>query len=328
MDGPSAWDRIYTKGMVVEIMKRDYLALSDLTAGEISALIGRSRELKSGKDANSCPLIGKNIGLLFEKPSTRTRVSFEAGIYQLGGNSICLNPAELQLGRGETLADTARTLSRYLSGIMIRTFSHSTLHEFSSHSAIPVINGLSDTHHPCQVLADLMTMEERKGRVKGLRVAFVGDGNNVCNSLIEAASLMEFNLVVACPEGYEPDPEVLESARASAKSEIIILRDPREAAGLADVVYTDVWVSMGQEKQREERKKKFMNYQVNGRLLSCSKKDVTVLHCLPAHRGEEITDEVMDGVHSAVFDQAENRLHTQKALLEMLIPQGKAAGIE
>jgi ornithine carbamoyltransferase len=230
-----------------------------------------------------------------------------------------MNPSELQLGRGETMHDTAKTLSRYLNGLVIRTFSHSILENFSSNSTIPVINGLSDIHHPCQVLADLMTIFENKGRFKGLKIAFIGDGNNVCNSLIEAASLMEFNLIVACPEGFEPDADILENARASAKSEIIILRNPREAAGMADVVYTDVWVSMGEENDSYKKKQKLKDYQINSKLLSCSKKDVIVLHCLPAHRGEEITDEVMDGPHSVVFEQAENRLHTQKALLEILI---------
>lgn len=299
-------------------MKRDLLSLLDLTSGELTQLIKRAIDLKSGKDANSCPLIGKNIGLLFEKPSTRTRVSFEAGIYQLGGNTIYMNPSEIQLGRGETMSDTAKTLSRYLNGIVIRTFAHLTLEYFSSNSTIPVINGLSDKHHPCQILADLMTIFEKKGRIKGLKVAYIGDGNNVCNSLIEAASLMEFNLNIACPEGFEPDAEILENARESAKSEIVILREPKEAAGMADIVYTDVWISMGQEKQAEDKKLKFKDYQVNSNLLSCSKKEVFVLHCLPAHRGEEITDEVMDGPHSVVFDQAENRLYTQKALLEFL----------
>jgi len=300
-------------------MKKDFLALTDVTKDELSALLKRAVDLKSGTDRNSCPLIGKNIGLLFEKPSTRTRVSFEAGVYQLGGNTICMSPAEMQLGRGETMEDTARTLSRYLSGVVIRTFGHATLKQFSANSTIPVINGLSDIHHPCQTLADLMTIYEKKGGFKGLKVAFIGDGNNVCNSLVEAASMMEFDLTIACPEGFEPDAEVLENAKSSAKSEIIVLRDPKEAAGMADVVYTDVWVSMGQEKEAEAKKSKFQSYQINNKLLSCSKKDVTVLHCLPAHRGEEITDEVMDGPHSAVFDQAENRLHTQKALLEILI---------
>ncbi len=300
-------------------MKKDFLKLTDLTRDEITGLLRRAIDLKAGKDASLCPLMGKNIGLFFEKPSTRTRVSFEAGIYQLGGNAICMTPAELQLGRGETMADTARTLSRYLHAIMMRTFSHETIEAFALNSSIPVINGLSDLRHPCQALADAMTLLETKGAVEGLKVAYVGDGNNVCNSLIEAASVLSFNLAIACPEGFEPHTEILEDARAAARSEIVILRDPREAAGMADAVYTDVWVSMGQEDTAEEKKRKFSEYQINARLLSCAKKDVIVLHCLPAHRGEEITDEVMDGPHSAVFDQAENRLHTQKALLELLL---------
>ncbi len=300
-------------------MKRDFLAVSDLTPDEMGRLLQRAGELKAGRGSGQCPLIGKSIGLLFEKPSTRTRISFEVGIYQMGGNSITMNPSEMQLGRGETMPDTARTISRYLDGIMIRTFSHSTLVQFAAAASIPVINGLSDLHHPCQALADLMTMKEKKGKLKGLKVAFVGDGNNVCNSLIEAASLMEFNLVIACPEGFEPGADILEKSRASAKSEIVVLRDPKEAAGMADAVYTDVWVSMGQEGQSDEKKQRLRDYQINNRLLACSKKDVIVLHCLPAHRGEEITDEVMDGPHSVVFDQAENRLHAQKALLEMLL---------
>jgi ornithine carbamoyltransferase len=301
-------------------MKRDFLKLTDLTGDEITGLLRRAIDLKAGKDASLCPLIGKNIGLFFEKPSTRTRVSFEAGIYQLGGNSICMTPAELQLGRGETIADTAKSLSRYLHAIMMRTYSHETLEAFALNSSIPVINGLSDLRHPCQALADAMTLLEKKGTVEGLKVAYVGDGNNVCNSLIEAAAVLGFNLAVACPEGFEPHTEILENARAAARSEIVILRDPREAAGMADAVYTDVWVSMGQEHEAEKKKRRFSEYQINSRLLNCAKKDVIVLHCLPAHRGEEITDEVMDGPHSVVFDQAENRMHTQKALLELLLP--------
>ncbi len=302
-------------------MKRDFLTLWDLSSEEISLLLKRAVELKSGKDENKCPLIGKSIGLLFEKPSTRTRVSFEVGIYQLGGQAIYMSPKDIQLGRGETIRDTAGVLSRYLSAIVIRTFSHNTLMEFASNSSIPVINGLSDLHHPCQALADLMTILEKKGRLKDIRLAYIGDGNNVANSLIEASSRMEINLRIACPEGYEPDPDVLDRARVSAKSEILILRDPREAAGRADVIYTDVWVSMGQEKEAEEKKSKFKGYQLNSKLLSCAKKDAIVLHCMPAHRGEEITDDVMDGPQSAVIDQAENRLHTQKALLEFLLSQ-------
>jgi ornithine carbamoyltransferase len=300
-------------------MKRDFLTIWDLSSGEIEGLLKRAVELKSGKDASACPLLGRSVGLLFEKPSTRTRVSFEAGIYQLGGQPITMNSSDLQLGRGETLSDTARTLSRYLSAVVIRTFAHSTLETFSANASIPVINGLSDMHHPCQIIADLMTILEKREGVKGLKVAFIGDGNNVCNSLIEAASRMEFNLTVASPEGLEPDAGILEKARASAKSEIVVLRDPREAAGMADVIYTDVWVSMGQEKLAGDKKKKLGDYQINSRLLGCAKKEAIVLHCLPAHRGEEITDEVMDGPHSAVFDQAENRLHAQKALLEHLL---------
>lgn len=300
-------------------MKRDFLTLWDLSSDEIGSLLERAAGLKAGKDASGCPLIGRSLGLLFEKPSTRTRVSFEVGMYQLGAHAVTMNPSELQLGRGETLSDTAKTLSRYLSGIVIRTFAHSTLEQFAANSSIPVINGLSDLHHPCQILADMMTIIENKGRLKGLKVAFIGDGNNVCNSMIEAASLMEFNLTVACPEGFEPDAGILEKAKESARSEIIILRDPREAAGMADVVYTDVWVSMGQEEHSTEKRERLRDYQINNRLLTCAKKDAVVLHCLPAHRGEEITDEVMDSPNSAVFDQAENRLHAQKALLEMLI---------
>lgn len=300
-------------------MKKDFLTLADLTTQELSVLLERAMDLKAGRDRNAAPLTGKNIGLLFEKPSTRTRVSFEAGIYQLGGNTISMSRSEMQLGRGETMRDTAMTLSRYLNGIVIRTHSHPSIEQFSRDSAIPVINGLSDIHHPCQALADLMTIYEKKGRIRGLKVAYIGDGNNVCNSLIQGAAMMEFDLSIACPEGFEPHTEILTHAQTAAQSEIIVLRDPKEAAGMADVVYTDVWVSMGQENEAEAKKNKFQSYQINDRLLSCSKKDVMVLHCLPAHRGEEITDEVIDGPHSAVFDQAENRLHTQKALLEMLI---------
>ncbi|MGD0885071.1 MAG: ornithine carbamoyltransferase [Thermodesulfovibrionales bacterium] len=300
-------------------MKRDLLALWDFSSEEIESILRRALELKSGKDRTLCPLSGKSIGLLFEKPSTRTRVSFEAGIYQLGAQAIYLQSDGLQMGRGETIADTAKTLSRYLSGMVIRTYEHVRLEEFAASASVPVINGLSDLHHPCQVFADLMTILEKKGTLKNRRLAFIGDGNNVANSLIEASVRMEMSLVMACPEGYEPHPDILDRAREAAKSDIIILRDPREAAGWADVIYTDVWVSMGQEKEAAERKAKFRSYQVNEALLSCAQKDVIVLHCLPAHRGEEITGAVLDGPHSVVFDQAENRLHSQKALLEYLL---------
>lgn len=300
-------------------MKRDFLTLRDLSSEELSSILDRAIKLKSGEDRSACPLIGRSIGLLFEKSSTRTRVSFETGIYQLGAHAVYMNASELQLGRGESISDTSKALSRYLDAIVIRTYDHSRLEDFASNAAIPVINGLSNLHHPCQVLADLMTILERKGRLKGIHLAYIGDGNNVANSLIEAASRMEINLIMACPEGYEPDPGVLEQARRDAKSEIVILRDPKEAAGMADAVYTDVWVSMGHEEEAEARKKRLRPYQVNEKVLECAKKDVIVLHCLPAHRGEEITDKVIDGPLSVVFDQAENRLHAQKSLLEFLL---------
>ena len=300
-------------------MKRDFLRLRDFSSEEIDHLLKRALELKSGKDSNKCPLIGRNIGLIFEKASTRTRVSFEVGIYQLGANSIYLNPREIQLGRGETIHDTAKTLSRYLDAIVIRTFSHNTLIDFASSSSIPVINGLSDLLHPCQALGDMMTVLEKKGKLKGINLSYIGDGNNVANSLIEASSMMGINLKIACPKGFEPDTEVLKEQKASAKSEIRIVRNPKDAAMGADVLYTDAWVSMGQEKEEKQKKKNFKAYQLNSKILSYAKKDAIVLHCLPAHRGEEITDDVIDSPQSAVFDQAENRLHTQKALLEFLL---------
>jgi ornithine carbamoyltransferase len=300
-------------------LKRDFLTLRDLSGEEIDILLQRSIALKSGRYMHKCPLIGKSIGLLFEKVSTRTRVSFEVGIYQLGAHAIYMNPKEIQIGRGETIHDTAKVLSRYLDAVVIRTYSHDSIIEFASHSSIPVINGLSDLHHPCQTLADLMTVLERKQRLKGIRFAYVGDGNNVANSLIEAASLTGMNLMLACPKGYEPDSHVLEEAQRTAKSDIIIAKSPEEAVHKADVIYTDVWVSMGQEQETAKKKEKFRKYQVNSKLLSHANKDAIVLHCMPAHRGEEITDEVLDGPQSVIFDQAENRLHTQKALLEFLL---------
>jgi ornithine carbamoyltransferase len=298
--------------------KRDFLTVFDLSGKEIARILDRATELKRGADAQVCPLIGKSIGLFFEKASTRTRVSFEVGIYQLGGQSLYLNPREIQLGRGETVSDTARVLSRYLDAIIIRTYSHEVLEEFASYATVPVINGLSDLHHPCQALADLLTIKEHKKRLKDLKIAYIGDGNNVANSLVEAASRTGMHMVIACPRGYEPDPDILASAMASAKNTIAIETSPHDAAVRADVLYTDVWVSMGQEKEAERKKQKFMEYQINSHLLSFARKNAIVLHCMPVHRGEEITDEVMESRQSRVFDQAENRLHTQKALLEFL----------
>jgi ornithine carbamoyltransferase len=300
-------------------MKKDFLTVCDLSSGEINSILKRAVELKSGKDASACPLIGKSIGLLFEKTSTRTRVSLETGIYQMGGQPVYMTSNEIQLGRGETVSDTARTLSRYLSAIAVRTHAHERIQEFADNATVPVINALTDLHHPCQALADIMTIYEKKGSLKGIRLAFIGDGNNVANSLVEAASLMGMDMMIACPEGYEPDPEVLEKAKNSAKGEILILRDPKEAAGKADVIYTDVWISMGQEQETATRRKKFYAFQINSELIAGSKDDAIVMHCLPAHRGEEITEAVIDGPKSVVFDQAENRLHAQKALLEFLL---------
>jgi ornithine carbamoyltransferase len=299
--------------------KRDFLTLRDLSLNEMNRILERAAEFKSGMDAAKCPLIGKSIGLLFEKASTRTRVSLEAGIYQLGAKTIYMNPKEMQIGRGETLQDTAKVLSRYLDAVVIRTYRHDTLTEFAAYSSVPVINGLSDLHHPCQALGDLMTIVEKKGRLKGVRLAYTGDGNNVANSLVEAASMTGMDLVLACPEGYEPDRDIFEKAKESASSNISVVMEPEEAVDDADVVYTDVWVSMGQEEEVDEKKRKLSKYQLNMKLLSLARKDAIVLHCLPAHRGEEITGEVIDGPQSVVFDQAENRLHTQKALLEFLL---------
>ncbi|MBI5740533.1 MAG: ornithine carbamoyltransferase [Nitrospirae bacterium] len=299
-------------------MKKDFLTLLDLTRDELNALLKRASELKAGKDSSSCPLIGKSIGLLFNKTSTRTRISFQTGIYQLGAQAIYINTNDLQLGRGETVEDTAKVLSRYLHGIVIRTYEHSTIEKLAANSTIPIVNGLTDLHHPCQALADILTVSEKKGRLQGVRMAYIGDGNNVANSLIEAALLTGIDLVLACPQGYEPDGRIYERAIAGG-AKVKILTDPSGAARDADILYTDVWISMGQEKEVERKKKKFEGFQINSRLMSLAKPDAIVMHCLPAHRGEEITDEVLDSRQSVVIDQAENRLHTQKALLEMLV---------
>jgi ornithine carbamoyltransferase len=299
-------------------MKKDFLTLLDLSSEELIALLDRAAELKSGRDSSVCPLIGKSIGLLFDKTSTRTRISFQTGIYQLGAQAIYINTKDMQLGRGESIEDTARVLARYLHGIVIRTYAHSTIEKLAENAGIPVINGLTDLHHPCQALADMLTVKEKKGRLKDIRMAYIGDGNNVANSLIEAAVLTGMELVIACPQGYEPDKKIYEKA-LSAGAKVKVITSPEEAARDSDVLYTDTWISMGQEREVERRKKTFKEYQINAHLLSLAKPDAIVMHCLPAHRGEEITDEVIDSPQSVVIDQAENRLHTQKALLEMLV---------
>jgi ornithine carbamoyltransferase len=300
-------------------MKRDCLTIFDFSDKEIELLLKRAVELKAGVDAGKCPLIGKSIGLFFEKPSTRTRVSFEVGVYQLGAQPIYLSPKDIQLGRGETIADTAQTLSRYLHGMVMRVFKQTSVEEFARHASVPVINGLSDLHHPCQALADLMTVIERKGHLEGIRFAFIGDGNNVANSLIESAARTGLDFIIASPEGYGPDPLVIDRARKEGKGSITVTSDPMYAATGADVLYTDVWVSMGQEAEAEDKAARFQGYQINSDMLRLAKSDAIVLHCLPAYRGKEITGEVMDCPRSAIFDQAENRLHTEKALLEFLV---------
>ena len=270
-------------------------------------------------------LKGKTLGLLFQKPSTRTRVSFEAGMHQLGGHALVLPMADIQLSRGESVADTARVLSRYLDGIVIRTYDHATVEEWAREATMPVINGLTDLSHPCQALSDLLTITEKKGRLKGIKIAYVGDGNNVANSLIEAAAKMGMTIALGCPSGYQPDQHVVDLARVEAAKTgalVELSEDPFVAVKEADVVYADVWISMGREREQARRLRVLAPYQVNSRLVGKAKPDAIVMHCLPAHRGEEITAEVLDGRQSVIIDQAENRLHMQKAILTTLLREG------
>jgi ornithine carbamoyltransferase len=301
--------------------KRNFLKLSDFTSPEIEALFKRSLTLKSRwkRGLSKDPLAGKCLGLIFDKPSTRTRVSFEVAMRQLGGSSIYLDPGSTQIKRGEPIADSARVLSRYLDGMVIRTFDQATVEEWAKWSSVPVINGLTDLLHPCQIFCDLLTIMEKRKTYQGLKVAYIGDGNNVANSWLEAASMLDFSLALACPDGYEPDGQILKEAKQNSRGVILVTQDPFEAVKGADVVYTDVWASMGQEQEQEKRKKKFQGYQVNSRLLQKAKKEALVMHCLPAHAGEEISEEVLEGPQSIVFDQAENRLHGQKGILEFLL---------
>ncbi|MCG6916492.1 MAG: ornithine carbamoyltransferase [Deltaproteobacteria bacterium] len=302
-------------------MKRDFLTILDLSSEEIDALFRRASTLKEDfkKGKLKPTLEGKTLGLIFEKPSTRTRVSFEVAMYQLGGRVIFMSSQDTQLSRDEPLRDTALVLSRYIDGLVVRTFDDADLQELARHADIPVINGLTDLYHPCQVLGDILTIGEKKGDLKSLRIAWVGDGNNVAHSWINAAARLPFQLLLACPPGYEPKKEILETAKVLAGERIIYGNDPVEAVRGADVINTDVWTSMGQDEERQERLAAFRDYQINGDLLKKAKSDAIVLHCLPAHRGEEITDEVMDGPNSAIFDQAENRMHLQRALLDWLL---------
>ncbi len=303
-------------------MKKDLLRVLDLSGREVLSLVssGRAWKRRWGKRNAPRPLAGKSLAMVFQKASTRTRVSFEVGMTRLGGHALFLAPADTQIGRGEPVRDTARVLSRYADGIMIRTFSHAFAEEMALASSVPVINGLTDDHHPCQVLADLMTARERGLDLRRMRVAFVGDGNNVANSWVEAAHLLGFTLRVACPKGYEPSGRIRREAETIGRGDVRVLRDPVEAAKGADVLYTDVWTSMGQETERRKRLAAFRGYRIDADLLRAAGKGAIVMHCLPAHRGEEITDEVIEGPRSAVFDEAENRLHVQMAILEKLIP--------
>jgi len=288
---------------------------------EIYEILDLASELKD-KQKKNIPhelLKNKSLGMIFEKPSTRTRVSFEVGMTQLGGHALYLSPKELQMGRGETIPDTAKVLSRFVDGIMYRAFDHKMMLELANNATVPVINGLDNIEHPCQIMADLLTIKEKKKDFKGLKLAYVGDGNNVCNSLLLGAAIVGMNMGVGCPKGYEPNKEILEKAKKIAKSKIEISENPFDAAENADIIYTDVWVSMGDEKEKALREKTFLPYQVNKKLIRNAKNDCIVMHCLPAHRGMEITDEVVDGRKSVVFDQAENRLHAQKAVMVKLM---------
>jgi ornithine carbamoyltransferase len=302
-------------------MKKDLLSVYDLDRNDVGIIFDNAAKLKKFQQERKAytPLRGKTLGMIFGKSSTRTRISFEVGMYQLGGVALFLSSRDTQLDRGESISDTARIMSRYLDGIMIRTYSQELVEEFARHATIPVINGLTDREHPCQILSDIFTIMEKKGSFAGLKIAYVGDGNNIANSWIYAAARLPLHLSLACPEGYEPDKHILEKGMREAEMGITIHRTPVDAVRNADVVYTDVWTSMGQEAEQEERKRVFRDYQINEALLVHARKDVMVMHCLPAHRGEEITAEIMDGPQSVVIDQAENRLHVQKAIMEILL---------
>ena len=307
-------------------MTKDLLTLASFPDEDFFKVLERGALLKSLrlKGEERSTLKGRTLAMIFEKSSTRTRVSFEAGISQLGGHAIFMSSADTQVGRGEEVRDTARVLSRYVDAIMIRTYSQESVAELAKYATVPVINGLTDTHHPCQVLADLMTIREKLGGLRGLKLAYIGDGNNMANSLIEGCIKAGMDITLACPEGYDPDPGILawakeKGAREAGGPSAQLVRDPDVAASGADVLYTDVWASMGQESEKASREKHFRGFQINAERIKKAKPGAIVLHCLPAHRGEEITDEAMEGKNSAVFDQAENRLHVQKALLELLI---------
>jgi ornithine carbamoyltransferase len=310
--------------VAVALKGKDFLRVNDWAADDLLSVLDLADRLKirQREGVEHRHLEGRTLGMIFQKPSTRTRVSFEVGMFQLGGTALYLAAGDLQLGRGETIKDTGRVLSRYLDGIMIRTFAQSDVDELAEHADIPVINGLTDEFHPCQALADVMTIRERLGGFEGVRVAYLGDGNNVCHSLMVACGKLGMDFVAATPEGYDPEPEVVEWARdaaGSSEGSVELVRDPRAAAAGADVLYTDVWTSMGQEEEHARRLRDLESYRIDDALLSLASERAIVLHCLPAHYGEEITEEVLYSERSAVWDQAENRLHAQKALMALII---------
>ncbi len=303
---------------------RDFLSISDLSQNEIQLLLDLAAKLKLESKANTLKrtLTNKVVGLVFEKPSTRTRASFETAIFQLGGAPLYLRADELQLARGEPIKDTARILGDYLNGIVIRTYAHQNLVEFAEYAPVPIINALSDLEHPTQIIGDMLTVVEKKGRLAGLKFVWVGDGNNVCNSWILGGARMGMNLTISCPKGFDPDNEVMKKAEKmseSTKAKIEIVHDPRKAVVGADILYTDVWVSMGQEKGAKKKGQTFKPYQINKKLLSLAKSDCSVMHCLPAHRGMEITDDVLEGPNSIVWQQADNKLHSARAILAAFV---------
>jgi ornithine carbamoyltransferase len=302
-------------------MPTHLLSLQEFSKEELVWFLDRACVLKKEKKAGAihCQLAGKTIGLVFEKPSTRTRVSFEAAMYGLGGQVIFLSARDTQLARSEPLKDMARVMSRYVDGMVVRTYGQEVVNELARYSTVPVINALTDLHHPCQVLSDVMTVIEKKGPIEGLKIAWVGDGNNMANSWIQAAGRLGFELTLACPQGYEPDAGILKEAQAQAARPITLLRNPKEAVAGADVINVDVWASMGKEQEADARLKAFDGYQINDALLADAPADSIILHCLPAHRGEEITDEVLESGQCVAFDQAENKMHMHKAILEKLI---------
>jgi ornithine carbamoyltransferase len=300
------------------------LTVSDLKKEDVDSLLERAALLKERhkKGIPHHPLRGKVLALIFQKSSTRTRVSFETAMYHLGGDAIFMSERDSQIGRGEPIKDTARVMSRYVDAIVIRTFGHDIIEEYARYSSVPVINGLTDLHHPCQVLSDILTVVEKKGGYGGVKACWVGDGNNMANSWIEAAALMGFELKLACPAGYMPDTEILKRASAKAGSKIEVVKTVEEAVQGADVLNTDVWASMGHEAESEKRREAFEGFQITAGILGMADKDAVVMHCLPAHRGEEISEDVLEGPSSVVWDQAENRLHMQKAILEWLMVEG------